>query len=334
MDDSAGSLLKWVIFILVILGAAWFFTGGPSRPTAWGGPFIKPLSPVDTGETYGDLSNPQDNLTGITIGKPTSAGSTGDNAATPVGTNSPLAGKIKIERGSASSAIQPTEEYIYLRNTGSGPINITGWTLKNSGVVQGGSGILRGAQRSAIIPSGVTVYESGINKPLEPIILQKGERAVVTTGKINNIGRYVITSSFKTNLCTGYLGRVEHYPVKPSLPNTCPSPEDEPGASALDDACFKVVKSLGHCHAPEIILDPETNEELVDSKAGIPSSCVDFIKLHYNYAGCLLFHRQDANFANGKEWRVFLGVLPLWAKDRETIYLYDSADRLVDSLSY
>ena len=323
MDESAGALLKWVIFALVILGLAWYFTGGPNRPAAFGGPFIKPLAPVGSGETYGDLSKPKGD-TSISI----VAGSQSESSP------SLAPSKIKIEKGSASSAIQPTEEYIYLKNVSSESVNLTGWKIQNAGIVQGGSGILRGSQRAAIIPAGVTVYEPGVNKPLESIILQPSERAVVTTGKISTIGNYTITSSFKTNLCTGYLGNIKYYPIKPDLTNSCPDPENEPGTGSLDDTCFKFIKNLGRCQTPEFKPDPINGGETVDGKSGLPSACRDFMRLHYNYAGCLLFHRADANFTSGKEWRVFLNTLPLWAKDRETIYLYDANGRLVDSLPY
>jgi hypothetical protein len=44
--------LKGLIFILIILWVVWFFTGGAgSKDTDK--PFLKPLSPVGTGEKYG-----------------------------------------------------------------------------------------------------------------------------------------------------------------------------------------------------------------------------------------------------------------------------------------
>ncbi|HEY4715137.1 MAG TPA: hypothetical protein VIH31_01375 [Candidatus Paceibacterota bacterium] len=42
--------LKWFLLILVGLWVIWFLTGGPKRLEDK--PFIKPVKPVDTGETY------------------------------------------------------------------------------------------------------------------------------------------------------------------------------------------------------------------------------------------------------------------------------------------
>ncbi|MFA5934120.1 MAG: hypothetical protein WC795_02785 [Candidatus Paceibacterota bacterium] len=45
--------LKWLIGILVILWFVWFFTGGPKRFEQNNKPFIKPPSPINSGERYG-----------------------------------------------------------------------------------------------------------------------------------------------------------------------------------------------------------------------------------------------------------------------------------------
>lgn len=45
--------LMWVILLIVILFAIWFLTGGPARLKESGNkPFLNPLEPVSTGETY------------------------------------------------------------------------------------------------------------------------------------------------------------------------------------------------------------------------------------------------------------------------------------------
>jgi hypothetical protein len=45
--------LKWLIIILVLLWVVWFMTGGPQRIESMKGFFIKPPSPIDTGQVYG-----------------------------------------------------------------------------------------------------------------------------------------------------------------------------------------------------------------------------------------------------------------------------------------
>lgn len=325
--DEAKSLLIWVIGMVAILGLAWFFTGGPNRPAASGGPFLKPLAPVDSGETYGNLSQADK----IKLARDAQSSSGGGGGTT----DSAWRGQIKIEKGSAASAIQPADEYIILKNISriDQAVTITGWTLKNAGTVQGGSGILRGSPKSVIIPAGVLIYRPDQQNVLTQITLKRGERAIINSGKIAKTSPYPITANFKTNLCTGYFDRLPDYDFKPSLSTNCPEPETEPGINSLDDACFKFVKSLGRCETPEFKFDSRYGEELLDGKLGFSPACKDFLKLHYNYTGCLTFHFSDNGFI-GKDWRVFLNTLPLWAKDRETIFLYDQTGRLVDSLSY
>ena len=48
------------ILLFIAMFIVWFFTGGPVR-TDINKPFIKPASPIDTGETYGpnDFVNPK-----------------------------------------------------------------------------------------------------------------------------------------------------------------------------------------------------------------------------------------------------------------------------------
>lgn len=45
--------LKWLILILVVLWALWFFAGGPNKPESKAGPFLKPPAPIDNGQVYG-----------------------------------------------------------------------------------------------------------------------------------------------------------------------------------------------------------------------------------------------------------------------------------------
>lgn len=44
--------LRWLILILGLLWVMWFFTGGPSRSKD-AKPFLTPLAPLGSGQTYG-----------------------------------------------------------------------------------------------------------------------------------------------------------------------------------------------------------------------------------------------------------------------------------------
>jgi len=71
----------------------------------------------------------------------------------------------------------------------------------------------------------------------------------------------------------------------------------------------------------------------VDGKL-LSSSCVAFIKSHFNYGSCIANHASNPNFS-GRTWRIFLGKgWEMWAEDYETIELFDQLGRLVDSRSY
>lgn len=47
-----GTLFTYIVIPLLIMFALWYYTGGPDRAKNQK-PFLKPLTPVDTGETYG-----------------------------------------------------------------------------------------------------------------------------------------------------------------------------------------------------------------------------------------------------------------------------------------
>lgn len=46
------SPLGWLIIVVLAIGVLWYFTGGPERANQNPKPFLKPLDPIDTGETY------------------------------------------------------------------------------------------------------------------------------------------------------------------------------------------------------------------------------------------------------------------------------------------
>ena len=53
-DHGSGPLgeLKWFFLVLIVLWIVWYYTGGPERFRE-STPFIKPLPPLDSGQTYG-----------------------------------------------------------------------------------------------------------------------------------------------------------------------------------------------------------------------------------------------------------------------------------------
>jgi hypothetical protein len=148
---------------------------------------------------------------------------------------------------------------------------------------------------------------------------------------------YNIDASFKTNLCSGYLGSYPNYQFAPSLYSNCLAPTKYPGTSTLDDDCYTFVEQLGYCHTPEFHSVRDFNGELqtgyVDNTPNLSSRCKDFLKRTYNYPACLDFSRQRSDFL-GKTWYIYLKQkYELWGDRRETITLYDQNNLVVDQIN-
>lgn len=282
------------------------------------------------------------NKDGVNFGANSS--STSSPKSTSVGSQSVMVSKppdelkISLGSGNAPRAYQPSEEYITIDNRGKQPVTITNWYLKNgkdkraydmggqlkyfpADTVTIGKGVL------FISPSGYNVFHN--------IILQPGDKAVITTGSIGSQHPYKIVS-FKENICSGYLENLEEYTFTPQLSTNCPRPADELGVSALDTECRKFIERLPSCRTPEFDTKDSDGEICRNCVNGKPlsSACVTFIKSRFSYDGCIANHVNDENFS-GKTWRVFLGHgWEMWAKEFEIIELFDQFGQLVKSKTY
>ena len=247
-------------------------------------------------------------------------------------------GKVSITSGNASYAYQPYEEYITIQNNSQTPVDITGWKLtnaRNTRVYRVGNTEMTFPSEAVIIPQAAKVLLPN-GGALSDVVLEPNERAIIVTGAIQNTYPYKVTS-FKENECTGYLGSLSNYTFSPYMNNSCISPSNEPGLQNLDRQCQDFVTSMSSCHTPEYNSVDSTGQvcnNCVDRNPGLSSSCVAYIQSHFSYPSCLAMHQNDANFL-GDEWRIYLGQpWELWAKDHETISLYDISGNLVDYQSY
>lgn len=270
-------------------------------------------------------NNPQSNRTN----------SSGENVVT---SKSPEAQNISLSTGNASYAYQSYEEYITLYNRGRNSVDITGWQLKNGKDKRAYSlgGELKYFPRdTASIPRATLFVSPAGNNLLQNVVLESGETAIITTGLITSQLPYKIIS-FKENICSGYLEDMPEYEFTPSLSRNCPRPADEIGVKELDTECRNFINRMSSCRTPEFETrdrDGDICHSCVDDKP-LSSSCVAFIKNHFNYNSCIANHRNDPEFL-GKTWRIFLGKgWEMWAKQYETIELFDLFGKLVTSRSY
>jgi hypothetical protein len=253
-------------------------------------------------------------------------------------TDSAFSTSISLGSGNASYSYQPYEEYITLDNQGRASLNITGWQLRNGKdkreYYQGGL-LQRFSADVALIPQGAALL-SPIGSSLKgDIVLNSGERAIITTGNPTVNSPYPITS-FKENMCTGYIEALPDYSFTPALNQNCPRPYLEPGVERLDTQCRDFIQTLSSCKTPVFTAktpDGGACDTCINGKI-LSSSCAAFIKEHFSYQGCMANHSSDPNFS-GRTWRVFLGRgWEMWNKDYETIELYDRLGQLAGFQNY
>ncbi|MCX6712179.1 MAG: hypothetical protein NT041_00620 [Candidatus Vogelbacteria bacterium] len=248
--------------------------------------------------------------------------------------------QISLSSGAAASTYQPNKEYIVLSAHGNKtPINLGGWTLKNGRdkqmfVVSGNT--VRGQSVSVKIPSfGVALYNPynpAVNR-YSPLVLKSGERAIITTGSAPTLNNVTIKDNFKLNQCLGYLEDDTGYRAYPSVSYRCPSSDDVPGISSLDNICYDFVRSIRACHTPKDVY-VKNEGYCLDRNCKLTSYCRSFIKDNYNFNTCFSRYSGDKDFVSS-EWRIFLNqTWELWGDRRETISLYDRSGLLVDEISY
>lgn len=303
------------IFFLGVLAfffILWFATGGPSKPISFAGPYITPITDVDTvQEGYGDTPAVDFRSGGVwsnIMGGSFSGGANLGGVSNP----SPYQGQVRVSGTGGTSSEDPDQEYVILRASGKDSIDITGWRL-----VSGASG------RGARIPEGALLPRSGRVNDTGRIVLNPGNEAIVVTGEAPT------GVSFKENMCTGYfMSRQEFYP---SLSSQCPSAYEEfqnhyTGNGLRDDKCYNLVRSTSSCKTP--------------SDSGVSNACSALIDDYLVYSGCVATHGNDADFA-GDTWRIYLEHEnsrgksdELWKSSRDAVKLLDSEGRTVDLYTY
>lgn len=329
--DTRGDVL-FVVGLLIALAFIWAAGGGIEEAQKNPGIFLKPPSPLSSGEVYGNsmfqLSSPINLQSGSGSGRNyfSVSGASGYLPAPNTnrieeelaklsheygrtityGTQSPYAGYVTLNLNGAR-ATDAKNEYVTIRLSPASPerVVITGWRLASS-VWGAGASIEGGTDLPQ--PLGPTAKES--------ITLYPGDTAIIATT------RSPIGLSFRTNKCSGYFTQFQTF--TPSITNRCPLPRDEmyfaeDQSILLEDRCLSITDGLSRCR-----LLTGTPPK------GISPSCEDFLLEELSYSGCVRNHRNDQDFFSA-EWRVYLGRdQELWRDRREVIKLLDSYGRTVD----
>ena len=315
----------WILMVALVLFVMWVQGGGPARSKQEG-------LVVNPNTSSSIVRNPSN----ILRSRSTTSSLPDDFKSS----ESKYKGKVYLQSGTAASTIQPNQEYVIIGAQGNDtPISLAGWSLKNGRgerlSVVSGSTVQQSSVTVKIPSSGVAIFDPyhPSNNRLVPIILKSGERAIVTTGNQSVFSGVKIKDNFKTNRCLGYLEDDRSYRAYPSLTYNCPSSNDVPGITSLDNACYDFARSIRPCHTPKDIYVKDEGSCL-DGNCKLNSYCRNFVQANYNFATCFATYSRDKDFV-APEWRIFLGQpFELWSDRRESISLYDANNLLVAKITY
>ncbi len=271
MKGDALFFLGIIAFFFIL----WYASGGPTKPISFAGPYISPITDVDTvqigygedgsaGNGFGSTGsgNIWTDLMGIENRVATLQRSSSEIRL--FGEASPYRGQVTVSGAGGASATDPDQEYVTIRASGTEPVTISGWK-----VISGASG------RGETIPQGARLPRRSQVNDLAPIVLQPGEEAVIVTGD-SPIG-----DSFKENMCVGYLAQRQS--IVPSIQMSCPAASDEferyyAGNKLKDDACYSLIQSTPSCKTPS-------------DSGRLSSACTALIDNHLDYNGCVDTHQ-------------------------------------------
>ncbi|MBI5134546.1 MAG: hypothetical protein HZA81_04175 [Candidatus Taylorbacteria bacterium] len=311
----------WFIWGLLGLGLIWFFTGGANNPSAHEGQFIKPLAPLDTGEIYGDYYSGKPNYGKESLNLPESPAEAVRKAANvlegflaeaeeakQVHITSLLAKGLYFDGIAGAKRDDPDEEYLRIVSSehAKGKISLSGLVLR--GVSLGSAAPLPRADELPIL---------GTSAKKTDVILSPGGRALISSG------RSPIGTSFRANICSGYLDQFQEY--SPGLVAECPEPLAELAlvGPALEAPCRDFIEKLPRCRIYQGRFPSD-----------VSAACRSFVAESLNYNSCTLRHQKDAGFYKD-EWRLFLDQeAEMWGNKNEIIRLLDPKGSTIDAITY
>jgi hypothetical protein len=249
------------------------------------------------------------------------------NATWSEGPKSSSSGRVTLGSGNASYSAQPFEEYVTIENTSNAPIDITGWRLENGKglrpIQNSTNDYFYPTPESATIGYGTEFLDPSGNFRIGDIVLKPGDKAIVTTGGPFTSYPFKITTSFRENMCLGYL---KNYPFEPYVNQSCPVIVNDPDARTMTDQCYNYMQGIYSCSDPA-----KEDKARFEEQTSI---CRNFISARLGYPACVGRNQYTPAFSSN-QWRVFLGrKLELWGSERETITLYDRGGSIVSRISY
>ncbi len=206
--------LIYTILILIGLALVWYFTGGPSRPLANSGPFLK--KPVEQHQQE------------ILYRTKEEAGNSPTSKKGP-GRDSAFKYQATLAVGSGARESSPQKEYIEIKASSVNKkfLLLTGWSLKN-----------KNGQEVKIGKGSYLPFPAKINSQ-QIIFLKPGEKAYVVTGE-SPIG-----TSFRVNKCAGYFEEFQNF--YPPLAKECPPASEANTPGYLDGNCLSFINSIPKC---------------------------------------------------------------------------------------
>jgi hypothetical protein len=319
MEEHPGIFFVGLILFFFLL---WIFTGGPTRPISFAGPYITPITNVNQTQVgYGTTTSlrayvgssgtqTQSQMSGQLATDQTELGTYQTQAQYNVlfGIASPYKGIVTMDHSvSGTSSNDPSQESIeiHLSSDALKNVDITGWKLESTVT-----------SNNATIGKGTKILHQGSGNILSDIVLVPGNDAIITTGISP------VNDSFEENECTGYFG-INSYTYSDECPDaTTEFSAHYSGNPLADDSCYAYVQTVGQCSVPKNV------------PSGLTPACDAFLSKYLNYNGCVAAHSGDAHFY-GTTWQIYLGYKArLWKNSRDNIKLVDASGKTVDMFTY
>jgi len=322
-----------VTFVLIIIALVifWIVTGGIGRAMRTGEFFTDPIAVIfGTGTTTGTLitlpwqqaaprgpdisgyATQADEEQQASSGAPNQQQSTAPapSQAATFGNPSPYVGQVTISNNDAAQS-NPAYQYIEVQASAANtsPVTISGWSLQSE---------VSGSR--AYIPEAASVFVTGTVNTVGPVYLKAGDSAIITTGTTP------VGTSFRENICSGYLAQVQSF--SPGLSTSCPDPsqalpETAQNLQTYGSSCFDYLSSLAQCDLPGSNLPSD-----------LSPACQAFVANTFSYNGCVNTYENTPSFAL-PVWRLYLNMRAgLWDNTHDIIRLLDDQGRTVDVLTY